>query len=99
MIFDQEFEEVGIKRVQDCVRDEEVCYKYIYEYSDFETLTFVAKDWDCADGSKAVEIENFSIQDFINFNTHICINYPMYFRNVDDFFQLLKLIGYKIRAL
>lgn len=100
MIFDKEFEKVGIKRVEDC--GNMYAYspdEYMYEYSDYETLTFTAKDWKCADGGQAVEIYNFNIEDLINYNTHVRINYPMYFRKVEDFFQLLKLIGYKVGAL
>lgn len=88
MIFEQELKDKGFEHHDDF---------YWYLFSDFETLEFIAKEWDCADGSKAIAISDLTIMDHINTAAYLSINYTLYFRDINKFYELLTLLGYKIR--
>ena len=87
MIFEQELKDKGFE-----IRDDQL----YYEFSDFELLRARVSEWDCADGSKAIAISNLTLADHVNAITHISINYTLYFRDINKFYELLTLLGYKI---
>lgn len=80
MIFEQELKDKGFEIIGG---------RLYYDFSDFETL------W-AADGSKAIAISNLTLADHVNAITHISINYTLYFRDINKFYELLTLLGYKI---
>lgn len=88
MIFEQELKDKGFEIIGG---------RLYYDFSDFETLWANVSDWDCADGSKAIAISNLTLADHVNAITHISINYTLYFRDINKFYELLTLLGYKIR--
>lgn len=87
MLFEQELEDKGFKHHDNF---------YWYLFSDFETLEFTAEEWDCADGTKAIAISNLEIVDHINTANLLSINYTLYFRDINKFYELLTLLNYKI---
>lgn len=87
MIFEKELKDKGIEHNNDY---------YYYDFSDFETLEFNATEWDCADGTKALMISNLKIMDNIHDIVHMEINYELYFRDINKFYELLTLLNYKI---
>lgn len=73
----------------------EGAYYMQYEYSDFEMLEFTAYEKDAPIG-KILVIDELSLTNYYTNEIYIKIDYDLVFKSVDEFLQLLKLLGYKI---
>ena len=89
MIFENELKTAGFTLDNNQLR---------YEYSDFEELRATVREHDCADGSKALEVRDLRIANPMDEGVcYMLISYPLYFRNINNFFALLTLLNYPIR--
>ena len=82
MIFEQELKDKGFE-----IKD-----------SDFELLRARVSEWDCADGTKALKVSDLRLMNPMEEGmAHMMISYSLYFRDINKFYELLTLLGYKIR--
>jgi hypothetical protein len=89
MIFEQELKDKGFE-----IKDNQL----YYEFSDFELLRARVSEWDCADGTKALKVSDLRLMNPIEEGmAHMMISYSLYFRDINKFYELLTLLGYKIR--
>lgn len=89
MIFENELKTAGFTLDNNKLR---------YEYSDFEELRATVKEYDCADGTKALEVRDLRIANPMEEGVcYMLISYSLYFRNINNFFALLTLLNYPIR--
>lgn len=90
MIFENELKTAGFTLDNNKLR---------YEYSDFEELRATVKEYDCADGTKALEVRDLRIANPMEEGVcYMLISYPLYFRSINRFFALLTLLNYPIYA-
>ena len=88
MIFENELKTAGFTLDNNQLR---------YEYSDFEELRATVREHDCADGTKALEVRDLRIANPMEEGVcYMLISYPLYFRNINNFFALLTLLNYPI---
>lgn len=93
MIFEEELKEKGFEFIRN-VND---LTKVIYNFSDFETLSFYVREVTCADGSKALCVVNMNMYDYMNECYYFRIDYNLFYRDINEFYELLTLLGYGIR--
>lgn len=67
------------------------------QYSDFEILSFRVETHTKVNGEECLKFSNIEIIDYFNNKLHMFINYDIYFDNFNNFYELLTLIGYKLR--
>lgn len=70
---------------------------WYYQYSDFEILSFNVGPHTKVNGEECLKFDNIKIMDYFNDKIHMSINYDIYFDDINDFYDLLKSIGYKLR--
>lgn len=70
---------------------------WYYQYSDFEILSFNVGLHTKVNGKECLKFDNIKIMDYFNDKIHMSINYDIYFDDINDFYDLLKSIGYKLR--
>lgn len=88
MIFEQELKDKGFE-----IRVDQL----YYEFSDFELLRARVSEWDCADGTKALKVSDLRLMNPMEEGmAHMMISYSLYFRDINKFYELLTLLGYKI---
>lgn len=76
-----------------------------YEYSDFEMLSFYAEEVKNIHDEPILKVDNMKIYNPMYVPTlddydeiYVQINYTRYFKSVDEFYTLLKLLGYEIKS-
>lgn len=92
MIFENELKTAGFTLDNDQLR---------YEYSDFEELRATVKEHianlNCPTLSKMLEIRDLRIANPMEEGVcYMMIAYPLYFKDINDFFSLLSLLHYSI---
>ncbi len=85
MIFEQELKDKGFE-----VTDG----KIMREFSDFEWFTAHINEHVCADGSLALAINHIRLVNPMDKEEYAHISYPLYFRDINKFYELLTLLGY-----
>ena len=70
--------------------------KITYEFSDFEVLEATISEHTKVNKDKCLKIENLRMHDYFNNLDYFNINYALYYDKIDDFFALLRLLGYDI---
>lgn len=89
MIYEDELRSTGFT-----LDDNKLCYNY----SDFEELRADVYEHNCVDGTKILKISNLRIANPMDEGTcSMMFAYSLYFRNIKDFYDLLRLINYPIR--
>lgn len=93
MIFEKELKEKGFE----FVRTANGLTRVFYYFSDFETLSFYAREHTCPDGSIALCIVDLEMYDYINGCPYFQINYNLFFKDINKFYELLTLLNYPIK--
>lgn len=70
---------------------------WCYQYSDFEMLSFNVETHTKVNGKECLKFDNIKIMNYFNDKIYMSINYDIYFDDINDFYDLLKSIGYKLR--
>lgn len=70
--------------------------EWYYDYSDFETLEFELYEKDAPIG-KILVIDELKLWNPMTDEVYININYDLMYKNIDEFFILLKALGYEIK--
>lgn len=94
MIFEEELKEKGFEFIP----SENELSKVMYEFSDFEILTFYVKEHNYPDGSIALCITDLEMYDYINDCYYFQINYELFFKDINKFYELLTLLNYPIET-
>lgn len=85
-MFEKELKELGFS-----IKNNQI----VYDFSDFELFKAEIHEHDCADGTKAIKLNNFRIVNPMEEGyAHMMIPYSLYFRNITELLTLFKLIGY-----
>lgn len=69
---------------------------WYYEYSEFEVLSFVMGEHTKINGDKCIKISAISLNNYFENLTYFKICYTLYFDNINEFYDLLTLLNYKI---
>lgn len=86
MMFEKELKELGF-----AIKNNQI----VYDFSDFELFKAEIHEHDCADGTKAIKLNNFRIVNPMEEGyAHMMIAYSLYFRNITELLTLFKSIGY-----
>lgn len=93
MIFEEELKEKGFE----FIRNKNNLTRVIYKYSNFETLSFYTREHTCPDGSIVLCIVDLHMFDEINNCTYFRINYNLFFKDINKFYELLTLLNYPIK--
>lgn len=87
MIFEQELKDKGFE-----IKDNQL----YYEFSDFELLRARVSEG-IALSTKALKVSDLRLMNPMEEGmAHMMISYPLYFRDINKFYELLTLLGYKI---
>lgn len=70
---------------------------WIYEFSDFEILRFEMQLHTKVNKLKCVKISKLKLYNPFTNEVYMEINYDLYFDNINKFYDLLTLIGYKLQ--
>lgn len=75
----------------------------IYEYSDFEVLTFIIGEHRKVDKTKCIVIDELTLfNPFAQMEgkkgTYFEVRYPLYFDTIEQFLQLLDSLNYRINV-
>ena len=70
---------------------------WLYEFSDFEILHFEMQLHTKVNKLKCVKISKLKLYNPFTNEVYIEINYDLYFDDINNFYDLLTLIGYKLQ--
>lgn len=97
MKYKEELEKIGFKQYP-IQEDEFSTYDrgWYYDFSDYESLEFTPIEHTRPDGNSMLKIENLQLYNHFYDETYFSINYELYFKDINEFLNLLKLLGYEM---
>lgn len=91
MKYKEELKELGFEQYP----DSDMWY---YDYSDFESLDFIPEEYTRPDGRVVLKIGDLKLQNYTYDEIYFQINYELYFNDINEFLDLLRLLGYELNV-